>query len=95
MNNKTVKRRSYSDHDKETARKYYFKGLNLPDISKLMEIPVKTLEKWQQKEKWANAREIDSLKIKARELKQRGYPMKEISKLLKISLTTIWRYTKE
>lgn len=90
-----IKRRTYTATDRESARKYYFMGLNLQEVSKLTDIPERTIEKWQQKENWAKSKEPDNIKIKARELKEKGMGVKQIADILKISSTTVWRYCKD
>lgn len=92
---KQIKRRTYTATDRETARKYYFMGLNLQEVSKLTDIPERTIEKWQQKENWAKIKEPENIKIKARELKEKGMGVKKIGDILKISNTTVWRYCKD
>ncbi|MFS4470048.1 hypothetical protein [Chryseobacterium sp. T20] len=90
---KNVKRH-YSTIDKEKSRKYYLLGLSLNEVSKLMDIPERTLQKWQQKEGWVKYKETYILKAKAIDLKQSGFSNKQIAGILKISCTTVWRYCK-
>lgn len=91
---KKAEKKHYSTTDREKSRKYYLLGLNLNEVSKLMDIPERTLQKWQQKERWVKYKEIDSLKAKAIDLKQTGLSNKQISEILNISCTTVWRYCK-
>ena len=93
---KPVKQRNkYTVEQKEKARKYYLMGLNMHEISKLMDgCPVRTLEKWQQSEKWTELKQPESLKYRALELHESGRSYKEIAEILKINRTTVWRYIK-
>jgi Uncharacterized conserved protein len=94
---KEIKTRSYHTLDeREKARKYYLLGLNLTEISKLLDgCSVRTLEKWQQAERWAEMRQIENIKVKALELYNSGKSYEEIERLLLISRVTVWRYIKE
>lgn len=38
------------------AKNLYIKDISIADIAKLMEIPLRTLERWQSKDKWVEAR---------------------------------------
>lgn len=88
-------KKNYSIDDREKARKYYLLGLNLKEVSKLTDIPERTLQKWQQKESWCKYRELGNLKAKALNLKESGLLSKKIGELLNISTTTVWRYCKQ
>lgn len=88
-------RNTYTSEHKEKALKYYLLGLNLFEISKLTDIPERTLQKWQTKERWVKFKETDNLKEKAVNLKKAGIANKQISEILKISTTTVWRYCKK
>ena len=90
-----TKRQTYTATDHDNARRYYFMGLTLQEISKLMDVPERTLEKWQQKFKWAKEKEPFLIKDKAKELKAKGMTIQRISNILKISTTTVWRYCKD
>jgi hypothetical protein len=88
-------RNNYTPEQREKARKYYLLGLNIQEISKLLDgIPVKTLEKWQFSEQWTSLKNCKPVKQRAIEFKQSGKTVKEISEILKISSVTVWRYTK-
>ena len=89
-------RNKYTFGDKATAKKYYLMGLNLQEVSKLMDgIPVRTLEKWQQSEKWTAIKEVQPIKVRALELHDAGHSYNEIAETLKINRVTVWRYLKE
>ncbi|PRB03062.1 hypothetical protein CQ046_10935 [Chryseobacterium sp. MYb7] len=90
-----MKKKSYTESERDAARKYYIMGLNLCEVSKLIDIPRRTLEKWHQKESWKKQKESGNLRAKAIELRQKGYTIESISEMLKISRTTIWRYCKK
>lgn len=92
----TKTRSNHTLDEKEKARKYYLMGLNLTEISKLLDgCSVRTLEKWQQAERWAEMRQIENIKVKALELYNNGKTYEEIERLLLISRVTVWRYIKE
>mgnify|MGYP001159341682 CR=1 FL=1 len=89
-------RNKYTAEDREKARKYYIMGLNLHEISKLLDgCSVRTLEKWQNSERWTDLKQPQKSKIRALELSEAGYSYKEIAKMLKISSITVWRYIKQ
>lgn len=94
---KPVKQRNkYTAEHKENARKYYLMGLNLHEISKLLDnCPVRTLEKWQQSEKWTELKQPENIKFRTLELHESGKSYSEIADILKISRVTVWRYIKE
>lgn len=94
MNLNCRNKRKYSASERDNSRKYYLLGLNLQEVSKLIDIPKKTLEKWQQKYNWKDLKENNFAKTKALELKAKGLSTKEIGSILKISSTTVWRYCK-
>lgn len=95
--NKVVKSRNkYTADHKEKARKYYLMGLNLNEVSKLLDgCPVRTLEKWQQAENWTKLKQAENIKIKTMELQESGKSYTEIAQILEISRVTVWRYIKE
>jgi len=86
------KHNSYSLDDKANAKKYYLIGLSLNEVSKLVDAPVRTIEKWYIAENWKNQRETTPIKIKANELFDSGKSYLQISKLLGKSKSTIYRY---
>ncbi len=94
---KIVKQRNkYTIEQKENARRYYLMGLNLHEISKLVDnCPVRTLEKWQQADKWTELKQPENIKHKTLELHESGKSYSEIAELLKISRVTVWRYIKQ
>ena len=85
-------RLTYTLDDKASAKRYYLIGLTLKEISKLINAPVRTLEKWQTTENWKQLRETKTIHTKALDLYLSGKTYKEISKLLNISTATVWRY---
>lgn len=85
----------YTQSDKDESRKYYVMGLNLFEISKLLCIPYKTLEKWQQKFEWKKLRSNNLLYFLINELSDKGLQSSEICSILKISTTTFWRSSKK
>lgn len=87
-----AKRKIYTPDQRESARKYYLRGLYIPEISKIMDIPVRTLEKWQQSGKWTLIKDCPEIKNRVYELRKSGHTVKQVSEMLNISSTTIWRY---
>ncbi|SNA76285.1 hypothetical protein DK150_370077 [Flavobacterium psychrophilum] len=85
-------RLTYTLDDKANAKRYYLIGLNLNEVSKLINAPVRTIEKWQIAENWRELRENKTIHSKALDLYLSGKTYKEISILLKISTATVWRY---
>lgn len=93
---KAKQRNKYNLEHREKARKYYLMGLNLHEISKLLDgCPVRTIEKWQQAEKWTEQKKPDNIKFRVKELFDNGKTYQEISNLLQIGYTSVWRYLKE
>ncbi len=85
----------YTLEHKEKARKYYLMGLNLHEVSKLLDgCPVRTIEKWQQAEKWTEIKNLVNIQFRVKELFESGKTYQEICDLLKIGPTTVWRYIK-
>lgn len=88
-------RNSYTPEQREKALKYYLLGLNMNEISKLLDgLPIRQLEKWQMLYQWTALKNCKPIKQRALELKESGKTVKEISEILKISSVTVWRYTK-
>jgi len=84
----------YTAEQREKARKYYLMGLNMSEISKLLDgCSVRTIEKWQNTEQWKLLKGVKLIEKRALELKQAGTTVKEIAKILEISEVTVWRYT--
>ncbi len=91
---KTESRQRYTADQRETARKMYLRGLYLAEISTLLSIPVRTLEKWQTAGKWTLLKECPDIKKRAFELKRGGYSAKAIGEILKINPSTVFRWIK-
>lgn len=88
------KRSTYSLDIKASAKRFYLVGLTLQEISKLIDAPARTIEKWQIAENWKQLKESTPIQNKALDLKESGKTDKEISALLNKSTVTIWRYIK-
>ena len=86
--------KTYTLDDKASAKKYYLIGLSLTEVSKLVNAPVRTIEKWYFAENWKSQRETTPIKIKANDLFDSGKSYLEISNLLGKSKSTIYRYIK-
>jgi Fic family protein len=94
-NRQVQNRNRYSIEDKEKARKYYLMGLNLKEISKLLnDCPVRTIEKWQKTGSWTDLKKAENIQMKTLELHESGKSYAEIAEILKISRVTVWRYIK-
>jgi DNA-directed RNA polymerase specialized sigma24 family protein len=91
-----IQRNSYTAEHREKARRYYLMGLNLHEISKLLNgASVRTIEKWQIKEQWTALREAEPLKERVLSLQRAGRSYSEIAKLLNINRVTVWRWLKQ
>jgi uncharacterized protein YjcR len=91
-----IQHNTYTAEHRERARKYYFMGLNLQEISKLLDgTPVRTLEKWQISEKWTAIKEVNPIKERVLKLHYNGSSYSKIADLLNISRVTVWRWLKE
>ena len=58
-NFKTIKKMPktiYPPAIRQKAKNLYIKDITIIDIAKLMEIPLRTLERWQSKDNWVKAR---------------------------------------
>ena len=84
----------HSADTKDKARTMYLRGLYLTEISVLLSVPLRTLEKWQTCEKWTLLKDTPEIKRRAYELSKGGKTYKEIAGLLKINTVTVWRYIK-
>lgn len=89
-------RQKYTANDRIEAKRYYLIGLNLQEISKLLDnIPIRTLENWQTADKWTALKGVENIKKQALNLSEAGKTYTEIAEMLKISRVTVWRYIKE
>lgn len=93
--NQTRHRNIYTLDIKATAKRYYLIGLTLQEIGKIIDAPVRTIEKWQIAENWKELREITQIEIKVLDLHVSGKTYKEIATLLNKSTATVWRYLKK
>lgn len=88
-------RNKYTAEQRNKARKYYLMGLNLEEVSKLLDgCPTRTIEKWQQAEKWTDLKNPINIKLRAKELFESGKTYQEIGTLIQKSRVTVWRYLK-
>lgn len=88
------KNKNYTAEQREEALRLYLRGLFLPEISKLMDIPKRTLENWQSSGKWTLLKECPEVKKRAYDLKAGGYKNEHIAEMLGVSTVTVWRYIK-
>ena len=91
---KSKTRNVYTLETKANGLRYYLLGLTLNEISKLIDAPVRTVEKWYITENWKKARELKPVHLKALELYESGKSYKAVAKTLNKSLPTIGRYIK-
>jgi DNA-directed RNA polymerase specialized sigma24 family protein len=91
-----IQRNTYTAEHREKVRRYYLMGLNLHEISKLLDgAPVRTIEKWQIKEQWTALREAEPLKERVLSLQRAGRSYSEIAEILNINRVTVWRWLKQ
>jgi transposase len=90
----TKQHKTYTLDDKASAKKYYLIGLSLTEAAKLINAPVRTIEKWYFAENWKSQRETTAIKTKANDLFDSGKSYLEISNMLGKSKSTIYRYIK-
>lgn len=86
--------KTYTLDIKATAKKYYLIGLSLTEVSKLIDAPVRTIEKWYLAENWKSQRETTPIKLRANDLFESGKSYLEVARLLGKSKSTIYRYIK-
>jgi len=91
----TPTRQHYTADQRETARKMYLRGLYLTEISVLLQIPVRTLEKWQTAEKWTLLKGGEEIHKRAFEMKQSGKTAVEIAQILNINRATVFKWIKK
>lgn len=89
------KRKTYSLDEKANAKRLYLIGLTLLEISKVVNAPVRTVEKWQIADNWKSERETTAVHQKALDMFNSGKTQSEISKTLNKSVPTIARYIKK
>ncbi|QYS88027.1 helix-turn-helix domain-containing protein [Flavobacterium davisii] len=87
-------RQTYTLETKANALRLYLIGLTLSEISKIVDAPVRTVEKWYISENWKPQRETKAVHLKALDLYDSGKSYKDIAKILNKSLPTIGRYIK-
>jgi len=95
-NKKNKPRNKYTPGQRTEAKRYYLIGLNLQEVSKLLDnIPIRTLENWQTADQWTALKGVENIKKQALNLHEAGKNHSEISEILNISRVTVWRYIKE
>ncbi|WKW46728.1 ArsR family transcriptional regulator [Myroides sp. JBRI-B21084] len=97
MSDKTKRTRNkYTLEDKANALRYYLLGLNFAEISKLLNVTVRTLESWQKAEKWTEQKAGKQIEKKAFEMfTDKKMKIEQIAKVLNKSIPTISRYLKK
>lgn len=86
--------KKHNEDIKEIAFKYFCKGLNSKEIGKLLDISYRTIQSWMLANKWKLKIKATSIDEKILQLKKKGYSYSQISKLLLISKTTIYKSLK-
>lgn len=94
--NQTPKRtrQFYTATDRAKAKAMYLRGLYLWEISKILDIPQRTIENWQTAEKWTAFRETYECRQRAFELQRAGKTLDTISAAMQVSKSTICRWIK-
>lgn len=89
------KRKTYSLDEKANAKRLYLIGLTLSEVSKVVDAPTRTIEKWQIAENWKSERKTTGVQQKALDLFNSGKTQQQIAKTLNKSVSTIARYIKK
>ena len=84
----------HTDTTRKDAARFYVLGLTLPEISKQVDVPLRTLERWQSTDKWFNLRNSEPIKDKVCEMYENGISKQDISDKINLSYTTVYRYIK-
>lgn len=87
-------RQKYTLDVKASAKEKYLRGLTLSEISIILNIPLRTLEKWQLLENWTKYRNCPEIKKECLRLARNGKTIAEISAIVGKSVATISRYIK-
>lgn len=93
-------RRKHTPHTngtKEKAQYYYILGLSLLEIEKLIDVPLRTLEKWQSVYEWRkvkNPKIPHNKKRKAYDLHVKGFSKKEIAEKMQVDVSTVHKWIK-
>lgn len=91
----TLPNQKHSFEKRAAARKYYLIGLNMPEISKLIDVPIRTVEKWRISEQWQLLKKQDNYEKTIIELYQANESYSRISELMQVTKPTIWRVLKK
>jgi Homeodomain-like domain len=92
---KNYKRRVvHTDTIRKDGARFYALGLTLPEISKQIDVPLRTLERWQTDDRWTLLRNSEPIKDLVCDLYDNGLTKQDISDKLNLSYTTIYRYIK-
>jgi DNA-binding CsgD family transcriptional regulator len=76
------------------AYRYYVMGLNCQEIGKLLDLSVRTIERYMQTGGWKEATNGKGIEAKAYELHESGKTYAEVAKVLQISKGTVFNYLK-
>ncbi len=95
MSKKEIKhRQKYTLDIKASAKEKYLRGLTLAEISAVLNIPLRTLEKWQLLEHWTKFKTCPEIKKQCLTLYRNGKTCKTIAALVGKSVATVHRYIK-
>lgn len=76
------------------AYRYYVMGLNCQEIGKLLDLSVRTIERYMQIGGWKEATNGKTIEAKAYELHESGKTYAEVAKVLQVSKGTVFNYLK-
>lgn len=76
------------------AYRYYVMGLNCQEIGKLLDLSVRTIERYMQAGGWKEATNGKTIEAKAYELHESGKTYAEVAKVLRVSKGTVFNYLK-
>lgn len=81
----------------QKALYYFVLGLNSKEISKLIEIPFRTVQNWIFYGKWKTYRKAPNLITIAKDYHKKGYSRKTIANIMNISPNTVskWVHSKD
>ncbi len=89
-------RQHYTADTKAEARALYLRGLRIEEIGKFLNIPKKTLEKWQTADRWTDYKtETTEKEKRAYELRKAGKSANEIAHLFNTHKQTIYKWIRK
>ena len=70
-------------------------GLTAAEVAKLLDLNVRTVQKWQTEQQWTQKLNPNSVKSKCLEMQNKGMTYTQIAEIMQISKPTVYRYLKE